>query len=540
MSDAVIIGAGPNGLVAANLLADAGWEVLVLEAAPEPGGAVKSSELIEPGFVSDHFSAFYPLAVASPIIQGFDLDRFGLRWKTAPLVLANPNASGSCPLISTDLEETVAALEDGSPGDGEAWRRMYGLWEEVGEQFIKTLFTPFPPVVSPLRIAAKLGPRGLTSFARFMTLPVRRLADETFSGPGGGMLLAGNALHSDLAPESVMSGFYGWFLTCLGQQFGFPVPEKGAGSLIAALIARFESKGGSVECGHQVETIDIERGRAVGVTTRAGDSFGARRAVLADVGAPQLYLDLIGEEHLPSRVKDDIKKFQYDNGTVKLDWALSGPIPWRCEPARRAGTVHVTDSMDHLTELSAQLNMQQIPSKPFLILGQMTVADPSRSPAGTESAWAYAHVPQNPKGDALGTMTGKWDERDTEIFTERMENEIEALAPGFKDLVIGRHVMNPITLQEKNANLVGGAVNGGTAQLHQSLIFRPTAGLARPETPIKGLYLASASAHPGGGVHGAPGANAAKAALWRARRRRLFLPTVGAAALAGRSLRRRD
>lgn len=533
MSDAIVIGAGPNGLVAANLLADNGWEVLVLEAADVPGGAVKSSELIQPGFISDHFSAFYPLAAASPIIDGFGLERFGLKWKTAPLVLAHPDRSGRCPVLSTDIDETAASLDDDFAGDGDAWRRMYSLWEDIGAEFIKALFTPFPPIAPPLKIAAAIGPRELVRFARFVTLPVRRLADETFTGPGGGMLLAGNALHSDLTPESVMSGFYGWFLCCLGQQFGFPVPEGGAGSLIDALVQRLESKGGRVECGQPVSRIVVEGGRAVGVTTRAGESFGARRAVLADVGAPQLYLDLIGEEHLPSRVTDDIKKFQYDNGTVKVDWALSGPIPWAAEPARRAGTVHVAESMDALTELSAQLHMGQVPAKPFLVLGQMTVADATRSPAGTESAWAYAHVPQNARGDALGEMSGKWDESDTEIFSARMEAEIEALAPGFKDLIIGRHVMNPLDLESMNANLVGGAVNGGTAQLHQSLVFRPTSGLARPETPIKDLYLASASAHPGGGVHGAPGANAAKAALWREKRKRLILPVAGAAVAAG-------
>lgn len=539
MSDAVVIGAGPNGLVAANLLADAGWEVLVLEAEDTPGGAVKSSELIEPGFTSDHFSAFYPLSVASPIIKGFELERFGLAWKTAPLVLAHPDPSGACPFISTDIDETASSLDDVSPGDGDAWRRLYGLWEEVGPEFIKTLFTPFPPIAPPLRLAAKLGPRELSRFARFVTLPVRRLAEETFVGPGGGMLLAGNALHSDLSPESVMSGFYGWFLSCLGQELGFPVPEGGAGSLTAALVARLESKGGRVECGQRVERIHVERGRAVAVTSTNGGTFGARRAVLADVGAPQLFLDLVGEEHLPSRVKDDLEKFHYDNGTVKVDWALRGPIPWKAEPARRAGTVHIADSMDQLTEFSAQLSMGQIPAKPFLVLGQMTTADATRSPSGTESAWAYAHVPQHSKGDALGQMTGKWDEVDTEIFAARMEEQVEALAPGFKDLVIGRHVMNPGDLEKRNANLVAGAINGGTAQLHQTLIFRPTTGLARPETPIKDLYLASASAHPGGGVHGAPGANAAKAALWRERRKKMILP-LGGAALVGALLRRRD
>jgi phytoene dehydrogenase-like protein len=265
--------------------------------------------------------------------------------------------------------------------------------------------------------------------------------------------------------------------------------------------------------------------------TENGDSFAAD-AVLADTGGPSLYLDLVGAEHLPARVLDDIKRFQYDNGTVKVDWALNGPIPFKADPARKAGTVHVADSMDELTEMSAQLHMQQIPSKPFLVMGQMTLTDPSRSPAGTETAWAYTHVPQFIKGDAgADGLTGSWDERETEAFTARMEDRIEERAPGFKDLIVGRHVFTPPMMEKANANLVGGSVNGGTGQIHQQLVFRPTSGYARPETPIKGLYLASASAHPGGGVHGAPGSNAALAALGHWKRRKL-LP-VGAAIAAG-------
>jgi phytoene dehydrogenase-like protein len=179
--------------------------------------------------------------------------------------------------------------------------------------------------------------------------------------------------------------------------------------------------------------------------------------------------------------------------------------------------------MDQLTEMSAQLSTRHIPKKPFLVLGQMTLTDPTRSPAGTETAWAYTHVPQEPKGDAGDDgLTGSWDQREVNLFVGRMEDQIEALAPGFKELVGARHVFTPRMMEDENANLVGGAVNGGTAMLHQQLVFRPLSGFARPETPIKGLYLASASAHPGGGVHGAPGANAAKAAIWAARRGRAF------------------
>ena len=538
MSDGIVIGAGPNGLVAANLLADAGWKVTVLEAADTPGGAVRSAELTEPGFIHDVFSAFYPLAATSPIIKGFGLERYGLKWVHAPLVLAHPTPDGSCAALSMDLDETAANLDGSAPGDGESWRELYSVWEEVGAHLVKALFTPFPPVMPPLKIAARLGPKGFLRFARMATLPVRRLADENFRGPEGGLLLAGNALHSDLAPESVMSGFYGWLLTSLGQDVGYPVPKGGAGRLIDALTARLDDKGGTLMCNSKVGEVIVRGGRAVGVRTVGGDEFQTGRAVLADVGAPALFMDLVGEDHLPQDFLADLRRFQYDNGTVKIDWALSSPIPWKSEEAQRAGTVHVARDIDHLTMMATQLQMQLIPEHPMLVLGQMTTTDPSRSPAGTETAWAYAHVPQHPRGDVAGRMTGIWDERETDDFVARMEDQIEELAPGFKDKVVGRHVMTPPVMESMNANLVSGAVNGGTAQLHQTLVFRPTPGLARPETPIMNLYLASASAHPGGGVHGAPGANAAKAALWHHRRRKLLLPAAGAAVAAAAGAKR--
>lgn len=225
MPDAVVIGAGPNGLVAANLLVDAGWDVVVVEAQSEPGGAVRSGEIAAPGFVSDRFSAFYPLGAASPVIAGLGLEGHGLRWRHAPLVLAHPTPDGRCVALSRDLAETRASLDTYAAGDGAGWRRLYERWEDLGPDLINALFTPFPPVRSGVRMMRSLGPAGILRFARFALLPVRRLADETFTGAGGGLLLAGNALHTDLAPESAASGIFGWLLASLGQQVGFPVPE---------------------------------------------------------------------------------------------------------------------------------------------------------------------------------------------------------------------------------------------------------------------------------------------------------------------------
>jgi phytoene dehydrogenase-like protein len=230
------------------------------------------------------------------------------------------------------------------------------------------------------------------------------------------------------------------------------------------------------------------------------ERFAARRAVLADVGAPQLYLDLLDE--VPERLRRDLRRFQYDNSTVKVDWALDGEIPWTAEPARRAGTIHVAEGVDALTRHAASLACREMPETPWLVMGQYAHFDPTRAPAGKESAWAYTHVPQ-----------GAWDDSMTDGFVEKIENEVEELAPGFRDLIRGRHVFVPSSMEAVNRNLVGGAINGGTAQLHQQLVFRPTPSLARPETPVEGLFLASASAHPGGGVHGAPGAHAVHAVL---------------------------
>ncbi|MDQ3739468.1 MAG: NAD(P)/FAD-dependent oxidoreductase [Actinomycetota bacterium] len=498
MPDAVVIGAGPNGLTGANMLADAGWDVLVLEAQPVPGGAVRSGELVEPGFVSDLFSAFYPLGIASPHLRALDLTSHGLEWLNAPAVVAHPHSDGTCVTLYRDVERTAASVGAFAAEDADAWRRLSAGWERVQPAFIGSLMRPFPPVRPALRLLRALGGvKEILDFARLGVVPLRRHAEEEFRGDGAARLLAGNALHADVTPDSAGSALYGWVLVGIGQTLGWPVARGGAQRITDALVSRLRGAGGELRCGEEVVEIVVRGDRAVGVRTAGGEEISARRAILADTGAPALYERMLPEPH---RVA--LKRFQYDTSTVKVDWTLDGPIPWRNEEARAAGTVHVTDGLDALTHHAADLNAGELPEKPFLLLGQYSHYDPSRAPAGKEAAWAYTHVAQ-----------GSWDEEGTDEFADRMEEQVEARAPGFRKLIRKRHVFTPVSLERANQNLVGGAVNGGTAQIHQQLVFRPTPGLGRPETPVPGLYLASASAHPGGGVHGGPGYNAARVAL---------------------------
>jgi phytoene dehydrogenase-like protein len=320
-------------------------------------------------------------------------------------------------------------------------------------------------------------------------------------------LLAGNALHTDLPPEAATGALYGWLLAMLGQRVGFPVPVGGAGALVDALVARLHAAGGKLRLAAPVTRIEVADGRVRGVRTADGEQLHAD-AVLADVSAPALYEQLVDAEALPPRLLDDLRRFEWDSPTVKIDWALSAPIPWTAEDARDAGTVHLGVDLDGMTRYSAALATHELPKQPFIVLGQMTTSDSSRSPAGTESAWAYTHVPRDITYRAAAVAR----------HVARVEAAVEARAPGFLTSVQARRVLGPAELVAADANLVSGAVNGGTANIHQQLIFRPVPGLGRAETPIDGLYLASASAHPGGGVHGAPGANAARAALIRSGR----------------------
>jgi phytoene dehydrogenase-like protein len=500
--DAIVIGSGPNGLVAANALAEAGWDVVVLEAADDVGGAVRSGEVTAPGYITDLYSAFYPLAAASPVIRALDLDRHGLEWVQAPAVLAHQLEDGRTALLHRQPEQTATALDAFAAGDGDAWLELFAQWQRARDDLLDALFTPFPPVSAGLGLLRRLRASGTLRLARLAAMPVRRLGEEQFAGIGARLLLTGNALHSDIPPDAAGSGMFGWLLCMLGQEVGFPVPRGGAGRFADALRARAESLGTEVRTGAAVTDVLVEARRAVGVRLADGTVVTAR-AILADVPAPALYEDLLADVPLPQRLRDDIAAFHWDHATLKANWALRAPVPWLGEGSRDAGTVHLGVDLDGFVDFAADLSVGRLPQRPFVLFGQMAVADPSRAPQGAESAWAYTHLPRRFASDAPAVQH----------HLDRVEEAIERVAPGFRDLVVARHVQSPAELQAGNPSLVGGAINAGTSAIHQELVFRPTPGLGRPETPIDGLFLASASAHPGGGVHGACGWNAARAAL---------------------------
>jgi len=498
MPDAVVVGAGPNGLVAANLLADRGLDVLVIEAEPDPGGAARSAELIEPGFQHDRFSAFHVLATVSPPLQSLHLERHGLRWARSPLALAHPSSDGSCPAVAATVDGTAAILERETPGDGERWRAVMRWWDWYGPPIVDAFLGPWPPVKGAGRLLARAR-NELLELARFLLLPARTMGEELFSGSASARLLVGCTAHSDLGPDQTLSGFPGLLLLLVGQDRGWPTPVGGAGALSEALVTRLRAAGGQVRCSAPVEKVLIRGRRAVGVRLAGGEEVQAR-VVVADTGAEQLYSGLIGAEHLSTATRRRLGRFGRTPGTVKVDWTLDGPVPWLAADASQAGTVHIGDSIEVIADAAHALNQGRMPDQPFLLFGQYSVLDPTRMPAGKEVCWSYAHVPRGVAVDA-----GR--------FADRMELQVERLAPGFRDLIRGRSVAGPPELEGADANLVGGMIGGGTIALHQMLVFRPLPQLSPSRTPVAGLFLGSDATHPGGGVHGACGANAARSAV---------------------------
>src|SRR5579875_3070171 len=314
VADAVVIGAGPNGLVAANALVDAGWDVVVVEAEDRVGGAVRSAQVF-PGYITDLFSAFYPLAAASPVIQDLDLQDHGLVWRRSSSPVAHVLAPDSAAILWSDIAETARGLDEFAPGDGDAWCAMFATYSNVRAAVLDALFTVFPPVRAIMSFVRRSRIAGAAELARLAITPAHRLGEENFRGDGGRVLITGNAMHSDLGPNGAGGGFMGWLLAMLAQDVGFPVPEGGAGRLAESLRSRAEAGGAQFRCGTVVEGGVVEHGRATGVRLAVGTRLSARRAVLADVSAPALYADLVDPSHLPARMTQELRRFAWDHST---------------------------------------------------------------------------------------------------------------------------------------------------------------------------------------------------------------------------------
>ncbi|MDT5326092.1 MAG: hypothetical protein QOF25_3244, partial [Mycobacterium sp.] len=462
-----------------------------------------SAELV-PGYISDLYSAFYPLSVASPALRELHLEDHGLQWAHAPAVVghARDGADEDAAVIYRDINRTASELDRRSPGDGRRWCDLFEQWDRIKKPLLDTLFSPFPPVRGPLGLLRKLGTAEALRLAHLLLLPAGVMAEHLFTGDAARLLLLGNAMHADVPIDAPASGVMGYLLIMMAQDGGFPVPVGGAGQLTAALVRRAESAGARVECARPVTSISVSGDRATAVHTADGASVRCRRAVIADTSAPQLYQQLLPTDSLPASLQRGLDRFVWDTPVLKINYALNERIPWRAKSLTDAGTVHLGADHDGLIRWMADLNTRTLPERPFMLFGQMTTADPSRSPAGTESAWAYTHLPR-----------GMADDESAERLVESVDRVLEEHAPGFTGHVIGKTIQRPSDLESSDANLHTGAVNGGTSQLYQQLIFRPTPGFGRAETPLENVFLGSAGASPGGGVHGICGRNAARAAL---------------------------
>jgi phytoene dehydrogenase-like protein len=504
MSDeAFVVGGGPNGLAAAIRLARSGVPVTVLEAAAAPGGAVRTEELTLPGFRHDTFSAVYPAGAASPVFARMPLERHGLRWVHPGACYAHPLPGGRAVALHRGLDATAASLDADHPGDGERWRAFVAPLLDSFEAVRDTMLGGFPPLGAPLRLLGGLGPLGAAGFARLIPGSAQQLGRRLFQGAGSRAWLYGSAGHGDVAPSNAGSAIVVAYLNLLGHAVGWPSPAGGAERLTDALVGHLRELGGRIRTLAPVAAILVAHGRTAGVRLEDGERLPAS-IVIADV-MPHALTAMAGDA-LPRRYTSLLGRYRYGPATVKVDWALDGPIPWQADAVRAAGTVHVGGAEDELLETIEQTE-HGLPPRPFLLLGQQSLADPARAPEGKHTAWAYTHAPNR----------GIDWPRELDRHVERIEAQVERFAPGFGECILARHVLAPADLERRDRNLVGGDVGGGSYRLPQ-VIFRPVPGLSPYRTPLRGLYLGSAAAFPGGAVHGVPGDQAARAAL-RDRRR---------------------
>ena len=494
---ALVIGAGPNGLAGAIRLAEAGVETTVLEARPLPGGAVRTEELTLPGFRHDTFSSVYPAGVASPVFARMPLVDHGLEWVHPALCMAHPLDDGSAVGLYRELEPTVDSLEAQHAGDGRAWARFVGPYLRNFDAVRATMLGGFPPVGGPMKLLLQAGPLAAAQFGLLAALPATRLAGRLFSSPGSRAWLLGASAHGDTPVTSGGSAIAALYLNLLGHAVGWPSPRGGAQALTDALVAHLQTLGGQLICNAQVERIEFAGGRVNGVVLADGARHQAD-AVLADV-MPRALLAMTGDA-LGGWYRSGLIRFRPGPATLKLDWALDRPIPWAAVEPRGAGTVHIGGDEGATVESLAEAH-SGLARRPFLLLGQQSVTDPTRAPEGKHTAWAYTHAPA-----ACSSELG------SEHYAEVVEQQVERFAPGFRDCILARHALGPADLQARNANLVDGDVGGGSYGGLQS-VFRPLPKVSPYRTPLSGLFLASSAAFPGGAVHGVPGDCAARAAL---------------------------
>lgn len=496
----VVIGSGPNGLSAAIRLAEAGWPTCLVEAEDRIGGAVATQELTLPGFLHDTFSSVYPQGAASPTFGRMPLERHGLRWSHPEACMSHVLDGGRAVVLHRDLQRTAASLEHSAPGDGEHWSELVGPMLEHFPALRDAMLSGFPPLRPGLRALATVPPGALLQLAKLVPQRARRFARDTFTGTGNRAWLYGMGAHS-VDPMTRGSALAGLYLGLVGMAVGWPSPVGGAGSLASALHDYFVALGGRVRTGSAVVRVVHERGRVRGVRLADGTDIPCS-VVIADV-LPGALVRMAGDG-LPLRYRRALRSYRLGPATFKVDWALDGAIPWESEQTCGAGTVHVGgdegDLLDRLRE-----GLDRIPHRPFMLLGQQSLADPTRAPEGCHTAWAYTHGPRD----------ADWASCREELV-DRMEREVERYAPGFRSRILARHVATPRWLEEHDRNIQEGDLGAGSYDLRQ-LVFRPLVEASPYRTPLRGLYLGSAATFPGGGVHGTCGDAAAQAAIADAR-----------------------
>ena len=466
MTDAVVVGSGPNGLAAAITLALAGRSVRVLEGAATIGGGTRTEELTLPGYLHDVCSGIHPLAVASPFLRSLPLAGHGLRLLHPDLPLAHPLDGGRAAALHRSLDLTARGLG----ADGAAYRRL-----------MAPLVAGWQPLLADVLGPPRLPRHPLLTgrFALDAVRPVDRLARARFRGEAARALLAGCGAHSMLPLSAAGSSAFALGLGLLGHAAGWPVAAGGSRAITDAMASLLRSLGGEIETGRPVASLA---------------DAGPARAVLLDVGPGALAA--IAGDRLPARYRRALARFRHGPGAFKIDYALSEPVPWAAEEARRAGTVHVGGTLSEIAAAEAEVAAGRHPDRPFVLVGQQSLADPGRAPAGRHTLWAYCHVPSGSDRD----------------MTAAVEGQIERFAPGFRDVVLARRATGPAALEARNPNMVGGDINGGAADLVQ-MLARPMARRVPYATPDERLFLCSASTPPGGGVHGMCGWHAARAAL---------------------------